>query len=390
MSLSPIPPRWPRGCLIENVAPHPTQPWLAVACTNAELEQGAVMIFDAQTGALRSAAIHEGYVGWSDPGLLRWHPDGRRIATNVDTNGIALLDGTTWVGFAYPDDTRDGGVGYVWIDERMYTDTANLFEIQPGDARFEFETLDAPALQGIEWNEQLGAVVGRVGTGVAAYDPLERIVVYQNDLAEYGARGTPRYSPDGRWCVRWQPAVHPAADALLFIDGDTGEVHGTRQPTSPRVDELVWGPNGALAVRSYVHHIGGPRSDVRIDLFFASERRQTLDLGARRVQASHDVPEASGMAWSPDANGLALLLDGQEVRVHDARSGAVLSSFIAPAPAIPDGLPDYYTNAHLPDFGRPGDLLWLEQHRLIRVAPHFVSVWTIDGQKVAEFVVGSE
>lgn len=347
------------------------------------------MVFDAQIGTLRWLAMHEGFVGWSDPGLLRWHPDGRRIATNVDTNGIALLDGPTWVGFAYPDDTRDGGVGYVWIDERMYTDTANLFAIQAGDARFEFETLDAPALQGIEWNQKIGAVVGRVGTGVAGYDPLRRAVVYQNQLAEYGARGTPRYSPDGRWCVRWQPAVHPASDELLLLDGDTGAVHGTHQPSSPRVDELVWGRQGALAVRSYVHHIGRPRSDERIDLLFAGERRQTLELGPRRVQASHGVPEASGMAWSPDENGIALLLDGQQVRVHDSRSGAVLSSFIAPAPAIPDGLPNHYVNAHQSDgFGRPGDLLWLAQHRLVRVAPHFVSVWTLDGQKLAEFVVG--
>ncbi|NJN64157.1 MAG: hypothetical protein HC882_04270, partial [Acidobacteria bacterium] len=76
------------------------------------------------------------------------------------------------------------------------------------------------------------------------------------------------------------------------------------------------GCGGALAVRSYVHHIGGERSDVRVDLFFlggAGERRVTLELGRRRVQASHNVAEATGMAWSPDQNGLALLLDGQEV-----------------------------------------------------------------------------
>ena len=101
---------WPRGCLLENAAPHPSEPWLAVAGTNGEAEHGAVMVFDARTGALRSVAVHEGYVGWSDPGLLRWHPDGRRLATNVDTNGVALLDGVDWVGFAYPDATRAGGV----------------------------------------------------------------------------------------------------------------------------------------------------------------------------------------------------------------------------------------------------------------------------------------
>ncbi|MFO7564848.1 MAG: hypothetical protein R6X02_19545 [Enhygromyxa sp.] len=382
---------WPRHCLIENLAPHPTQPWLAVACTDSERERGAVMVFDAQTGTLHRVAARDGYVGWSDPGLLRWHPDGRRIATNVDTNGIALLDGTQWVGLAYPDETRDSGVRYVWVDERMFTDTGALFEIRPGDVRFEFPTLDAPKFSAIEWNATIGAVVGRVGTGIAAYDPLAQIVVYQDPLAAYQPLGPPNWSADGRWCVALRYAVHPAPDELLFIRGDTGEVDGARQPSSPRIAELVWGRNGALAVHSYVHHIGGSRSDLRVDLFVEGELRETIrldhGLGARRIEASHSVPEASGIAWSPDALGVALLLDGQEVAVHDARSGKLLSSFAAPAPAIPAGLPDWYTKGHRPDYGFPGDLIWLEQQRLVRIAPHFVSVWAIDGQRVAEFVV---
>lgn len=377
---------WPSHCLIENVAPHPTQPWLAVACTDAERERGAVMVFDAQAGTVRSVATRDGYVGWSDPGLLRWHPDGRRMATNVDTNGIALLDGTQWVGLAYPDETRDSGVGYVWVDERIFTDTGAFFEIHPGDVRFEFPTLDAPELSAIEWNATIGAVVGRVGTGVAAYDPLAQVVVYENQLAAHDRFGTPRWAADGRWSVALHYAVHPASDELLFIQGDTGEVHGVRQPSSPRVAELVWGRNGALAVHSYVHHIGGMRSDLRVDLFGKGELRETIELGARRIEASHSVPEASGIAWSPDTHGLALLLDGQEVAVYDAHSGKRMTSFAAPAPAIPEGLPDYYVAGHRPDYGFPGDLMWIEQC-LVRIAPHFVSMWTIDGQKIAEFVV---
>lgn len=31
--------------------------------------------------------------------------------------------------------------------------------------------------------------------------------------------------------------------------------------------------------------------------------------------------------------------------------------------------------------------MWVHGQRLIRIAPHFVSVWSIDGTKVAEFVV---
>src|SRR5690606_1642122 len=134
-------PSWPSNCLIENVAVHPSQPWLAVACTDAENQRGAVLVFDAQAGSLRSATVFEDYVGWSEQsGLLRWHPDGRRLATNVTTNGIALLDRARIVGYAYPDETRDSGVRYVWVDEsRMFSDTGALFEIREGEGLFEFE-----------------------------------------------------------------------------------------------------------------------------------------------------------------------------------------------------------------------------------------------------------
>src|SRR5690242_9886688 len=51
--------RWPRQCLIENVALHPTRPWLAAACTppTGPHDRGAVLVFDLQTGRLRSATV---------------------------------------------------------------------------------------------------------------------------------------------------------------------------------------------------------------------------------------------------------------------------------------------------------------------------------------------
>ena len=114
----------------------------------------------------------------------------------------------------------------------------------------------------------------------------------------------------------------------------------------------------------------------------------TIDLGGRSIQASHSIADARGIAWSPNGDGVALLLDRQQVQVIDARTGKALSTFDAPAPAIPAGLPDYYyRNGHQPEFGSPGDLMWVHQQRLIRIAPHFVSVWSMDGTKVAEFVV---
>jgi WD40 repeat protein len=380
-------PKWPRGCLIENTAIHPREPWIAVACTNSEAETGAVLVFDAQTGSLRSSTPIDGYVGWSDPGLLRWHPDGVRLGTNVSTNGIALLDRAELVGVAFPDETRDSGVNYLWIGDEMFTDTGALFQIQQDDWRFEFEELEIPQLQAIEWNAAAKFVVGRVGTGVAAYDPIAKRVVYENTLASFGDRGNPSWSPDGRWCARRQFAVHPASDQLLFVDGNTGRAHGVRTPSSPRIDALAWSPNGSLAVSCYVHHIGGQRTQRHVDIFREGERRTTIDLGARTIQASHGIADASGIAWSPTGEGLALLLDGQRVQVVDAQTGKVLSLFDAPAPAIPAGLPDHYAKRNRPGLGFPGDLMWAHQQRLIRIAPHFVSIWSMDGSRVAQFVV---
>ena len=374
-------PKWPARCLIENAAVHPHEPWIAVACTDSEAERGAVLVFDAQTGSLRSSTEIDGYVGWSDPGRLRWHPDGVRLGTNVSTNGIALLDRAEFVGAAFPDETRDSGVDYLWIGDEMFTDTGALFQIQPGDWRFEFDELDAPNLQAIEWNAAGQFAVGRVGQGVAAYDPIARRVVYETQLARFGDQGPLHISPDGRWCVRQQFAVHPAFDELLFVNGDTGQVHGLRTPSSPRIDKLAWSPHGSLAVSSYVHNIGGQPTQRRVDIFREAERLTTLDLGANAIQASHSIADASGIAWSPTGDGLALLLDGQRVQVIDAQSGKALSTISAPAPAIPAGLPEYYRS------GVPGDLMWTHQQRLIRIAPHFVSVWGMDGTKVAEFVV---
>lgn len=380
-------PQWPRGCLIENAAIHPREPWLAVACTNAEAERGAVLVFDAQTGSLRTSTLLDGYVGWSDPGLLRWHPDGVRLATNVGTNGIALLDRAALVGEAFPNDTRDGGVAYLWIGDDMFTDTGALFRIEQGDYRFEFDTLDIPELQAIAWNERAGHVVGRVGKGVAAYDPIAARVVYHDALDGFGEFGQLSPSPDGRWCAARRFAVHPASDELLFLAGDTGRVHGVRTPSLPRIDRLVWSPEGSLAVACYVHHVGGRRSPRHVDIFREGERHTTIELGPHEIQASHAIVDARGIAWAPTGDGLALLVDHQRVLVIDARTGKLLTHFDAPAPAIPTGLPDHYTKGRRPEFGFPGDLMWVHGQRLIRIAPHFVSIWSLDGTRIAQFVV---
>lgn len=383
----PANPAWPRGCLIENAAIHPYEPWLAVACTNSEAETGAILVFDAQTGSLRSSTTLDGYVGWSDAGLLRWHGDGVRLATNVGTNGIALLDRAELVGMAFPNDTRDGGVTYVWIGDELFTDTGALFRIEPGDERFDFDELDIPDFQAIAWHEQARVVVGRVGRGLAAYDPIAARLVYHAKLDAYGEFNHLSPSPDGRWCVARRFAVPPASDELLFVEGASGRVHGIRTPSLPRIDQLAWSSGGALALSCYVHHLGGARGPRHVDIFREGERRLTIDLGAHAITASHAIPDASGIAWSPAGDGLALLLDRQRVQVFDAQTAKLLTSFDAPAPAIPAGLPDYYMQSKRHELGCPGDLMWLHRQYLVRIAPHFVSIWSLEGTEIARFVV---
>lgn len=379
---------WPSKCLLEGIAAHPSEPWLAAACSDGENERGAVLVFDLRAGALRETTLFEEWVGFATtPGQLRWHPDGKRLITNVSTNGLALVDRGKIVGRAFPDETRDTGVGFVWVDDRIFTDTGSLFAIQAGEPRFEFEALGAPAFDVIEWNAQLGAVVGRVGQGIAAFDPLKKKLVYQNGLEAF-PKAHQHWSPGGQWCALRQFATHPAPDSVTILDAKDGTSRWTLHPSSARLRELYWGPDGALALTSYRHEIGsGKRHDQRVDVVRGGKIEHTFDLGSRELQASASVADAGTLAWSPSGDGLAMLLDGQQVRLADTRTGETITDFVAPAPAIPEGLPDYYRRGHRPDFGFPGDLAWPVADRVVRLAPHFVAIYSLSGDKLAEFIV---
>jgi hypothetical protein len=373
---------WPAGCLIEGAAAHPTEPWLALACTNAAASTGAVLVFDASRGLLRSVTSFDDYVGWDDPALVQWHPDGLRLVTNVGTNGLALLDRAVIVGQVYPDQTRDGGVSYVWVGERLFTDTGHLFAIEPGDWRFEFGPRAGPLMEGMVWNATIGAAIGRRGHGLVSYDPVAQAVRYEAPLDAYGATGAPTCAPSGRWCVRRQLVVHPAPDGLLFVDGDTGAVAGLRHATSPRVDDVVWSVGGALAVTSYEHVIGGDGRARWIEALRDGARAWARPLGDRRVTRSHEVADASGMAWSPSGDALAALLDGPEVWVFDGRSGETVTRFVAPAAPVPAGAPEWYRRGG----PRDGAILWAGSEHIVRIAPHFVTAYTARGARVCGVV----
>ncbi|MEQ1504354.1 MAG: hypothetical protein ABMB14_19090 [Myxococcota bacterium] len=370
----PIDPNpWPTGCEIEDAAVHPTRPWLAVACTNHGEERGAVLVFDTAAGTIHWVTELEGYVGWSDDEVLRWHPDGERLVTNVDTNGLALLVNGELIGRAHPDETRDHGVRVVWVGDRLYADTRALFEIQPGD-RFEFDELDAPRIGNMGWNAAIQAVVGQNENRIVAYDPVRERVVYDAPLDAYGDRGQVSFSPDRRWAVREQSVSKAipgeryldVRDQLLFVNGDTGKVHGLRDPSSPVLHATRWGASGVLAVVSKVHESGGPGHGRRLEVFRDGERSWTSDLGEREIRRVSGPGGFTGMAWSPSGALLAVLLDRDEVRVLDRDSGAVRATFTAPGP---DRAP----------------LAWTDETHLVRVRDTFVAAWTLDGRKVAEW-----
>ena len=65
-------------------------------------------------------------------------------------------------------------------------------------------------------------------------------------------------------------------------------------------------------------------------------------------------------------------LNGQAVQIRDATSGNVLATFPVSAP-----------------LDAPGELLWPSAQRMVRLSPHFISFWSIDGKKLGEFFVGN-
>lgn len=83
------------------------------------------------------------------------------------------------------------------------------------------------------------------------------------------------------------------------------------------------------------------------------------------------MADSDRAAWSPGGEHLALLLSGQEVQIRDATRANVLATFSAPSP-----------------LDAPGELLWLSAQRMVRLSPHCVSFWSIDGKKLGELVVG--
>jgi hypothetical protein len=341
------------------------------------------MLVDVQTGRLRWATALDEHAGWhEDRHLIRWHPDGRRLAINSNLNGILVLRDGRIVGRAFPDEGRDSGVHYIWLGDQIFADTGARFEVRDGDDLFPPHDV-AQSVENIEWNAAIGAAVGDFGThgmlnGITAYDPSRKKVVYR--VADVYKSGHPRWSDDGRWfAVGWSEVVGTRPDGYLKRDGkiricsgDDGRMRATYTSSLPNIDSLSWGHDGMLAV------VCSGSAKQHVEILHKWTLVQRIDLGSRHVAPWTRLADTDRVAWSPSGDHFALLLDHDEVQIRDAKTGAVLATFSAPSPAAPD----------LPYLDAPsGSLLWVTPQRLVRVANYFVSIWSVDGKKVGELVV---
>jgi len=172
-------------------------------------------------------------------------------------------------------------------------------------------------------------------------------------------------------------------DALVFVDGDTGRTAGRSVPHRPQLRDLRWGPGGGLLTTSYRHVIGGPPAENTLELFRDGQSAWVHPLGAQQVRGSPDVVDATGLAWSPDGQGVLVLLDTQEVQLFDARDGTPGVRFHAPAKPPPDGVPSWYRR----DRVLPGGVLWPTSDRIVRLSQHDLTVHDVSGAVIGRLTM---
>jgi WD40 repeat protein len=166
------------------------------------------------------------------------------------------------------------------------------------------------------------------------------------------------------------------------FDTKDGSLLHTLQPSGARIDAMVWGPDGRLAVSSTGARKRGEAAAQHLDVFRGAQR-VSLKLGGQRLVASNTVDEAESIAWSPDGRTLALLFADQELRLVASDTAKVIRSFPAVAAPISPALPPFYSKPERPQ--GHGGVLWVGPH-CVRLAPHFVSVFSVEGKKLFEWV----
>ncbi len=366
--------KWPAGCLVWDVGVHPTLPWVTLACNKSDF--GAILVIDAQSGALVSVSTADETVGWANEGLVLWDGTGTRLCTNAEGSGIALLERAAFVGLNHVADARDGATHYAWVDHRIYTDTNHLFDPERG------VHFDVPAsrelrwtIDGFRWNASIGAVVGQVdptedvvvaARRLVAYDPARDAVLY--DRATGDIRNV-QWSGNGRWVLAGQRPPSGGPAEVLLIDGNTGREARRFSPKLGDYGRMSVSDEGDVVVAS--SHRPAPTAAIDHATQLWRQGKPPVELP---VRAGVDI------AWSPDGSGMAWLDERRTITLVDVATARVVTTLSAPEPKAPGGSEGE---------GGRAELLWVGPARLAVVGFHYVSVYALDGSRVAEFVAPS-
>lgn len=379
--------QWPRGCLIKWASAHATQPWVALACATAEDDYdevtGALIVVDAGTGTLRSVtAFDEGVSDFED--RLRWHPDGTRIAVNIGTNGLAIVDRGTAGKIGNPDDGRDHGYDFVFVGARLFLDMGGYFV--PG-AIAEHEVVEPEtAFYRVEYNEAAKVVVGFDRDVLLGLSPTERRRVFS--VKTDGIY--PRCAHDGLRCsvvvdadnLPKQDGVRP--QRLRLFDGANGRQVADITPSGPLIDHITWSHRGRVAFTSHRYLRRGGRAAEHIDIVRDDRLITSIDVGRERVRGGYGVDEGGDLSWSSDGRRLWALLDAKHVVAYDAETGHEVSRMEAIAPPLPSWMKTTTRFQGLrQDDHAAGVILAAGEERVLRIGEHFVSVWTLNGERLA-------
>jgi|GEM_PF-2441504 len=370
--------QWPAACSVWDVGRHPKLPWITLACNKDDF--GAIMVIDAQSGALVSVSTSDETTGWANEGLVLWDRTGTRLCTNADTGGIAVLEGAAFVGLNHPARGRDGATHYAWVDHRIYADTNTLFDPKhtAGWARFEFPKSRELlwTTDGFRWNENINAVVGRTdptedvvneNRRLIAYDPVRDTVLYDRAAGDVMPL---RWSLDGRWILTAQrPSAGGSADVIL-IDGDDGKETHRLQPKHGTAGRMSVSNDGDVVASS------SRRPAPTEEMLHATELW-------RHGKPPVELPVVDGVAiaWAPDASGLAWLDARGTVTIIDVTTARPVTTFSAPEPAVP--------GTGSKPFAGHTELLWVSPSRIAVVGAHYASIYALDGTRIAQFTAPS-
>jgi hypothetical protein len=351
-------------------------------------ERGAVVVVDVARARVRSVTSFDtGVCAFADP--LVWHPDGTRIAVNTGTNNITILKGGSRVSEETPDGLRDHGFDMLWHDDRILVDLGGYLGGPDGLE----EVPGALAMFRMQWNEATQAVVGFSGRQLRSYEPATGRTRFDIPLDI----DTSYFScaPDGRRCVvqlsvprRRQGRRLQPLNRLRVFDGDDGKMVAELNGSLPQLGSFAWAPDGRLALRSYDYRKLGRTWGVaadHVDVVAEDRIATTIELGSARVLRGMSTPsEGRRMAFTGDGEHLAILLEGGDILVADPKAGSVRRRFSAPPPPLPNWMKQAPRWRNYSETQQAGGLIATED-RLVRVSQHAVTVWSLDGKRVAQW-----